>query len=164
MRERPLETHMIDPFTAWSRMMAAGIDMQATWMRGAETLQASHSVIGARTGMMRDAALFPFKTDYEELGRMVPEKVEAFASSAQTVMRETLAMQGAWATQMQRIGLMMVSGRMPTFAETTTLATQTANYSLGVMTASARLGKGALSPVHRAATGNARRLGKTKKK
>ncbi len=114
--------------------------------------------------MMRDAAIFPFKADYEELRRMVPEKVEAFASSAQTVMRETMAMQGAWATQMQRIGLMMVSGRMPTFAETTTLARQTANYSAGVMTASARLGKGAVSPVHRAATGNARRLGKTNKK
>jgi ABC-type taurine transport system substrate-binding protein len=150
---------MIDPFTAWSRMMSAGLDMQSTWLRGVETMQASGSVIGARTDMMRSV---PQAGDMTEYARMVPEKVEAFSRSAQTVMRDTMTMQSAWATQMQRVGMMMLAGRVPTFAEATRLATQSADYAVGAMTAGARLGKGALAPVHRTATGNARRLKRTK--
>lgn len=150
---------MIDPFTAWSRLMSAGLDMQSTWLRGVETMQASGSVIGARTDMMRSV---PQVGDMTEYARMVPEKVEAFSRSAQTVMRDTLEMQSAWATQMQRVGMMMFAGRVPTFAEATTLVTQSADYAVGAMTAGARLGKGALAPVHRTATGNARRLKRAK--
>jgi len=150
---------MIDLFTAWSRMVSAGLDMQSTWLRGVETMQASGSVINARTDMMRS---IPQAGDLGEYARMVPEKVDAFSRSAQAVARDTMAMQTAWATQMQRIGMMMLGGRLPTMAEAATLATQTAEYSLGAMTAGARLGKGALAPVHRTATGNARRLKRAK--
>ena len=149
---------MPDPFTAWSRMVAAGFDMQATWLRGIETLQASQSVIAARTGKMRDAAGAPMHADVAEFARMLPEKLDAFGQSAQAVTRDMLAMHGAWAAQMQRLSLMMMSGRMPTPSEASALTTQTANYALGAIDAGARLGKGALAPVHRAATANARRL------
>lgn len=150
---------MTDPFTAWSRMFSAGLEMQSTWLRGVETMQASRSVIGARTEMMRSV---PKAGDLTEYARMVPEKVEAFSHSAQTVMRDTMAMHSAWMTQMQRVSMMMIAGRMPTFAEATTLATQSADYALNAITAGARLGKGALAPVHRTATGNAQRLKRAK--
>jgi hypothetical protein len=146
---------MTDPFTAWSRMLSAGLEMQSTWLRGFETAQASQSVIAARTGMMRAV---PGPDDLAEYARMLPEKVDAFSRSARSVTRDTMAMHSAWATQMQRVALMMLGGRLPTMTEAATLASQTAEYSLGAMTAGARLGKGALAPVHRTVTGNARRL------
>lgn len=149
---------MFDPFRAWSRMVSAGLDMQSTWLRSAETLQASGDVIGARTEMMRAATAAPLSGNYAELSRMVPEKVAAFGRSAEVVARDTMAMQSAWIGQMQRLGMMMLAGRMPSAGELATLANQSANYAISAMTAGARMGKGALAPVHRTATGNARRL------
>lgn len=149
---------MFDPFSAWSRMVSVGLDMQSTWLRSAETMRASGDVITARTEMMRMATAAPITGNYVELSRMVPEKVAAFSRSAEAIARDTIAMQTAWVAQMQRAGMMMLAGRMPTAAEVTTLASQSANYAVGVMTAGAKMGKGALGPVHRTATGNARRL------
>jgi len=149
---------MVDPFTAWSRMFAAGLDMQSSWLRGLETLQASQTVIAVRSGKMRDAANAPLDADLAEFARMVPEKIDAFSRSARAVTRDTLAMHHAWTIQMQRVGLTMMSGKLPTVHEASALASQTAEYALGAISASARLGKGALSPLHRTATGNARRL------
>lgn len=148
---------MIDPFAAWSRMVSAGLDMQSTWLRGVETMQGS--VIGARADMMRS---IPQAGDLTEYARMVPEKVDAFNRSAHAVARDSMAMHSAWATQMQRVGMMMLGRRLPTMGEAATLGTQTAKYSLGAITAGARLGKVALAPVHRTATGNARRLKRAK--
>ncbi|NWK98588.1 hypothetical protein DM806_23565 [Sphingobium lactosutens] len=74
---------MIDPFNAWSRMSSAGFEIQSTWLRGIETMQASGSVIGARTDMMCGV---PQAGDLTEYARLVSEKVEAFSRSAQTVM------------------------------------------------------------------------------
>ncbi|QJU59159.1 hypothetical protein HL653_16560 [Sphingomonas sp. AP4-R1] len=155
---------MLDPFTSWSRMVAAGLDMQSTWLRGLETVQASSAVISARSGKMRDAMGSPMQADLAEFARMVPEKVEAFGRSASAITRDAMAMHGAWTVQMQRVGLMMLSGKVPTLSEASVLANQTADYALGAMTAGAKLGRGALAPIHRTATGNARRLGHAKPK
>ena len=149
---------MLDSFSAWSRMVSAGLEAQSTWLRSAETLRASGEVIGARTEMMRAATASPLTGDYAELSRMVPEKVAAFSRSAEIIARDTMAMHSAWVGQMQRLGVMMLAGRMPNAGEVSALASQSANYAVGVMTAGARMGKGALAPVHRTATGNARRL------
>ena len=73
---------MFDPFSAWSRMVSAGLDMQSTWLRSAETMRASGDVIGVRTEMMRAATVAPLTGNYAELSRMVPEKVAAFSRSA----------------------------------------------------------------------------------
>lgn len=149
---------MFNPFEAWSRMASAGLDMQTTWLRGVETLRASNDVIGARTALIRAATVSPLSGDYTELSRMVPEKVEAFSRSAQVVARDLMAMHSAWAAQMQRISMMMFAGRMPNLSEVTSLANQGADYAVGAVIASTRLGKGAMAPVYRTATGNARRL------
>ena len=153
---------MIDPLTAWSRMFAAGLDMQSNWLRGFETLQASQSVIAARSSKMRDAASAPLDADLAEFARMVPEKIDAFSRSARAITRDSLAMHHAWTVQMQRVGLMMMSGKLPTLPEASALATQTTEYALGAISATARLSRGALSPLHRTATGNARRLKRAK--
>ncbi|MBV5324069.1 MAG: hypothetical protein J0626_01705, partial [Rhodospirillaceae bacterium] len=72
-------------------------------------------------------------------------------------------MQTAWIAQMQRVGLIMFSGRTPTIAEAATLASQSTGYALGAVTATAHLYKAALAPIHRAAAGNARRLGNARR-
>jgi ABC-type taurine transport system substrate-binding protein len=149
---------MFDPFSAWSRMVSAGLDMQSTWLRSAETMRASGDVIKVRTEMMRAATTAPLTGDYAELSRMVPEKVAAFSRSAEVIARDTIAMHSAWVGQMQRVGMMVLAGRMPSAGEVTTLANQSVNYAIGAMTAGATMGKRALAPVHRTATDNARRL------
>lgn len=155
----PWENIVVDPFTAWSRVAAAGFEMQSTWWRGIETLQASGAVIGARSALMRDGMGVPGPIALSEYARMVPEKVDAFGRSGSAVMRGAVEMQTAWVGQMQRVGLMMLSGRTPTVAEASILARQSADYALGAVTATANLYKAALAPIHRAAAGNARRLG-----
>lgn len=145
-------------FSAWSRMISAGWEMQSTWLRSIEMLQASRSVIHARTDLMRAAVSAPLSSDYAELSRMAPEKVEAFSRSVQAVARDTLAMQTAWAAQMQRVGMMMLAGRVPSAGKVTTLSEQSVKYGLDAMTAGAQLNKRALAPVHRTATRNAGRL------
>lgn len=149
---------MFDPFSAWSRILAAGCDIQTTWWQGLETLQASGSVIGARSEKMREALRSPLRTDVTELGRMVPEKVDAFSRSAGAIARDTIAIQTAWAGQMQHFWLIMASGKLPSPSEAALLANRTADYALGAVSAGAKLGKSALAPIHRTATGNARRL------
>lgn len=149
---------MIDPFTAWLRMAEAGSVMQATWLRGLDTLQASKTVVDARVGKIQDAIARPEKADHVELARMTSEKMEAFASSAGAVMRDATTMQNAWARQWQRAGAMMLSGKVPTAAELTMLTTQSMDYALGAITAGAELNKNALAPVHRTVKGNACRL------
>lgn len=150
---------MTDPFSAWTRLASAVFDMQKTWLRSIETLQASHAGIAPRTAKLRDVASNPL-TDHAEFARMVPEKVEAFGRSAEAVAKQTMALHSAWIGQMQRVGAVMLTGRLPSMAEAATLAGQSAHYTLGAVAAGSRLGAGAIAPVHRTATGNARRLGR----
>lgn len=149
---------MLDPFTAWSRIAAAGFDMQRTWLRAAETVEASNSVIAARTAKMRAAAASPLDADFAEFARMVPEKLEAFNRSGAAVAQGMAAMQSAYFAQAQRMGALMTAGRAPTVGELSTFVARSGEYMLGAVDAGARIGKGALAPVHKTATGNARRL------
>ena len=61
---------------------------------------------------------------------------------------------------LRRGGAFMTSGRLPTVGESAVLAEQTVEYALSAIAAGAHLGHGALRPVHRIATANARRLAK----
>lgn len=149
---------VFDPFSAWARMVSAGLDMQSTWACSAETMTASGDVVGLCTEMMRAATASPLTDDHAELSRMVPQKTAAFSRSAEVIALDTIAMHSAWVGQMQRAGMMVLAGRMPSTAEVIALAKQSVNYAIGAMAAGANMGKGALEPVHRTATGNARRL------
>ena len=148
---------MIDPFSTWSRIVAAGLDMQQTWLRAAETMHASADVISARTGKMRDAGASPMHADLAEFARMVPEKLDAFSRSGIAMMQEMYAMQSAGLTQAHRMG-MMATGGMRTMGEWGAFAARSSEYMLGAMDAGARAGRVGLAPIHKTATGNARRL------
>ena len=147
---------MIDPFTYWSRMMAAGVSIAETGMRLGETLGASNEVIGTRSDMIGRA--MHSRSDHAELARMVPEKLEAFAKSGTAAFDIWSTMGAAWLRETQHLTTMAMRGRLPTATELTALAGRTAAYSIGAVEAGAALGEKALAPVHRAATGNARRL------
>lgn len=149
---------MVDPFTSWSRMIAAGMDLQKTWLRAGETLYAAASVIEARGETMREAACAPSAGGMAELSRIVPEKVDAFGRSGAAVMTGLIAMQAAYWEQARRVSAMMMSGRMPSVPEAAAFARQTNDYALGSIDAGARMARRALAPVHKTATGNARRL------
>lgn len=149
----------MDPFSTWSRMMTATLELQRNWLRTAETLNAASSVVQARGGLMNDAARSPFTADVGEFSRMMPEKMEAFGRSGQSVMRDLASMQTAWWSQAQQVGAMVFAGRAPTLREVTALAERTQEYALGSMDAALHMNAAALAPVRRAAMDNARRLG-----
>ncbi|WP_380872438.1 hypothetical protein ACFB49_33720 [Sphingomonas sp. DBB INV C78] len=155
---------MINPYASWSRVMAAGLDMQQTWIRAVETLGASATVLDARTGLIASAARSPMTADLAELSKMVPEKLEAFGRSGHSVLADMGKIQTAWWAQAQRMGGMMMAGRMLTPAEFAAFAAGVGDYALDSADASARMSGSALAPVHKTATANARRLGRTRSK
>jgi hypothetical protein len=149
---------MYDPVTAWIRLIAAGYSMAETSSRAFETMNASAEVIAQRTGVIGSALRSPLTGDHAELGRMVPEKVDAFAKAGSVTVGAWWSMQTAWMGQMQHVGAMAMRGRPPTLMELTDLGSKTATLALETIEASARLGSDSLAPVHRKATANARRL------
>jgi hypothetical protein len=61
---------MIDPW-------ATGATMARLWTMSVETWSATAVVLAKRSAMLGNAAWFPAALDMRELGRMVPEKVDA---------------------------------------------------------------------------------------
>ncbi len=57
----------------------SGPQMVQLWRMSMETWSASMVVIAERSAMMGNAAMFPAAMDMQEFGRMVPEKMDAFA-------------------------------------------------------------------------------------
>lgn len=155
---------MLDPFTFWTRMMEAGLELSRTGQRVSETLVASNDVIGARSGLMRTALGSPLEADYVELARMVPEKVEAFSQAGSAIATQWWAMQADMLTQAQRIGAMALKGRPPTAAELNAMTARNIAQGMRAIERSVALGAGAVKPVHARATSNARRLKRVKKR
>jgi hypothetical protein len=153
----------MNPFSTWPRMMSATLEMQRHWLQTVETLSAASSVVQARGDLMNDAVRSPFTADIGEFSRMIPEKMDAFGRSGQSVMRDVAGMQAAWWAQAQQVGAMAFVGRVPTLREVTALAERTQEYALGSMDAALRMNAAALAPVRRTAMRNARRLGAGKR-
>ncbi|MDB5687733.1 MAG: hypothetical protein JWR77_2322 [Rhizorhabdus sp.] len=149
---------MFDPFTAWSRLMSAGFEMSRMGMRVSETLSASNDVIVKRTGMIGSALRHPGRADHAELARMIPEKVEAFASAGSAIAAEWWSMQRAMLCEMQDIGAMAMRGRPPTFTELSNLSSRNANHAVRAVEKVVSMGDAALKPIHAKATSNAQRL------
>jgi len=147
---------MLDPFTTWNRMLATASRVANTGRQFSETLSASQEVIAKRTDMMQS----PLTADYVELSRMVPEKVEAFSKAGVAVATEWWAMQAECFAEAQHIASLAMRGRPPSLHEWGTLASRNAAHALRMMERGAALGASALAPIHRSATGNARRLRK----
>ncbi|MFV3131966.1 hypothetical protein [Niveispirillum sp. KHB5.9] len=149
---------MFDPFSNWSRLMAASLSMTGTGVRAMETLGAANAVIAARTPIIDAAMRSPLTGDHVELALMVPEKVEAFSSAGSAMVTAWWEAQSLWVGHMQHLGAMALRGRMPTAVEAADLANRMAGLTLDGIEAATRLGSTALAPVHRKATANARRL------
>lgn len=143
---------MIDP-TDWWKVYATGWQ---TALKIGETLAASNSVIDSRMGTMRAAAVDPIGGDYAELGRMMPEKVDAFGLAAKAMMHDAGRLQSESIAHLRHMTSIMARGGMPTMADVGTMASRADRVTRGAMGTFGR----ALAPVHKTATANARRLRK----
>lgn len=122
-------------------------------LRAMEMAVATQSVLAARTGMIWAAMLDPAGADHAELGRMAPEKFDAFSKAGAAMAKDFMAMQTTALAQMQAQVAGTLAGRW-TPGDFTALSLTAANFANQAAGAPGR----ALSPVHARVTGNARRL------
>jgi hypothetical protein len=141
----------------WSAARA-GMDMFQTSLKLGETFAASRNVIDRRVEIMTEAAADPAAGDYRELGRMVPEKVEAFSKAGAVLGRSWWGMQSDAACHFQHMATMMMRGGLPTPSDLEAISRRGARTTARA----AAVAGAALAPVHKAATANARRLNKAK--
>ena len=147
-----------DPYTAWFRLMQSSLSMNQTGLRAMETLHAAGHVIAARGAIINAAMLSPLTADYQELSRMVPEKIDAFSRSGLATVSAWRTAQSRYLGHMQHLGAMAMRGRPPTSAEMVDLGERMSALALGAAEATTRLSADMLAPLHSGATANARRL------
>ena len=153
---------MLDPFAVYSRMVSAAFGMAGTTQRASETLDASREVIARRVELMGDAARSPLDGNYAELGRMMPEKMEAFGKAGAAMANEWWAMQSAYLAEIRHMGTIAMKGRAPSMAELLTLWQRNAAFGLRALEHASAMGDKGLRPIHATATANAKRLKQTK--
>lgn len=139
---------MINPWIEWQKMVRAGTMMS-------ETFSATQAVVEHRTRTIETAMSDPLHADMVELGTMVSEKSAAFGAAGLSLSNDWFAMQRDWAAQMNDLSALML-GRMPGPARAQAMMTR------GQRLGSAALASGvrAMTPIHKAATANQRRLGR----
>lgn len=142
------------PFDFWTGMWRSGQAMADAGMKMAQMADASRTVIETRSQAMLAASRDPLNGDYAELSRMVPEKVAAFARAGASAVDDLQAVQAQAIANWQMMMGIALKGRAATPAEVGTMTSRTAT----IIERSAKAAGRALAPVHRSATGNARRL------
>jgi len=142
---------MINPWTEWQRMIRAGTMLS-------ETLNATQSVVEHRSKTIETAMNDPFGADYVELGRMVSEKSEAFGAAGASLSRDWFAVQRDWNAQAMALSAMMF-GQLPGPRKAQAMIAR------GQRLGSAGLSSGvrAMTPIHRTATANEKRLARAKR-
>lgn len=144
------------PFEFWTGMWRGGQAMIDTAYKTAETVQAAGTVIDSRSHTMAKMAYDPTTADYAELARMMPEKIAAFSQAGASMFDDLQAVQAHAMANWMLLSKIAARGRVPTAREIGTLTSEAA----AMIERGARAGGKALAPVHRGATGNARRLKK----
>jgi hypothetical protein len=124
------------------------------WTALGETAKASGSVIAKRSAIIDHAMRNPFEGDVKELGRMLPEKMAAFARSGQSLFADMGKIQTLMLEHVRDIMTVTVRGKLATITDFERL-TARAMTIVSVMTHS---GASALQPVHATVTANDRRL------
>jgi hypothetical protein len=132
----------------------------ALTVKATETAVATGAVMTTRLGLMGAAALDPLNADHAELGRMLPEKMLAFSQAGTALAQQWLALNRDAGDAMLQLGRAMMSGRPLRPSDLLALATRNADHAADMVTAATR----ALAPVHRTATGNARRLARKRRR
>ncbi len=139
---------MTNSWQEWQRLLRAG----TMW---SETLTAAKAVVGHRSKTIEAALTDPFGADHIELGRMVSEKSTAFGAAGTSLARDWFAMNGDLRAQSAAVGQMMM-GQFPSPQATQAMMTRSQRLGSAALASSIR----AMTPFHKAATANARRLGK----
>ena len=139
---------MTDMWREWQRLMRVG----TMW---GETISAASTVVGHRSKTIETAMNNPFDADHVELGRMMSEKGTAFGAAGASLARDYFAMHADLSAQTAALGKMMM-GQIPTPRAAQAMLSRTQRLSSSALSSSIR----AMTPVHKAATANAKRLGK----
>ncbi|MBB5684144.1 hypothetical protein [Sphingobium boeckii] len=146
------------PFDMWTRMMTAGLDMAATGQRMNETLVAAGSVVRHRGETIDAAMRNPLTADHAELGLMMSEKTEAFASAGMAMATDIMKLQMDMFAQAGAVAAVMATGRLPSSQTANAIAQRSERILVRAMGSGGR----ALAPIHAKATANAKRLAKRK--
>lgn len=149
---------MINPMQYWSDLWAFSLSMGRSASQLAEIAEASNRVIGRRSEIIADAMQDPLNGDYDELGKMVPEKLEAFGAAGQAMMKGIAASQGLMLANMQAMAGMAM-GHAPSVGNAMALAQRNAE----AMRDAGRTVERSIAPIHAQSTANDRRLAKTKR-
>jgi hypothetical protein len=149
---------MPNAIEAWGELMKASLGLVETSMKSNEMLLASRSVITSRTGTMAAAAVNPWRGDYAELARMIPEKVSAFSDATTAVMSHWSAMVEQLNRHINHVQMTFAGYRIVPLSEVAALTTAAAILGASLMSQSLTIGGVALAPIHKTATANARRL------
>ena len=139
---------MTNMWREWQRLMRAG----TMW---GETVSAASTVVGHRSKTIEDALNDPFGADHAELGRMVSEKGTAFGAAGASLARDYVAMHADITAQAAALGKLMM-GQMPTPRASLAMVSRSQRLGSAALASSIR----AMTPLHKAATANAKRLGK----
>lgn len=139
---------MINPWIEWQKMVRAGTMVT-------ETLNATQKVVEHRSRTIERAMSDPMQADIVELGRMVSEKSAAFGAAGASLSKDWFAMQRDWNAQMTDLSAMM-TGRMPSPGKALAMLARGQRLGSAALASSVR----AMTPIHRTATANERRLGR----
>ena len=139
---------MTNPWIEWQKMWRAGTMLS-------ETMTASHAVVEHRSRTIEDAISDPLRADYGELNRMVSEKATAFGAAGMSLSRDWLAMQRDLGAQVSDVSAMML-GKLPSASKAQAMMARNQRLGSAALASSVR----AMTPIHKAATANQRRLGK----
>lgn len=139
---------MVNPWLEWQRMVRAGTMLS-------ETLNATHRVVGHRSKTIETAMSDPLGADYVELGRMVSEKSSAFGAAGASLSRDWFLMQRDWNAQALALSAMMM-GRVPGPRAAQAMVARSQRLGSAALASGVR----AMTPIHRAATANEKRLGR----
>ena len=137
---------MTNMWTEWQNMWRAGTMLS-------ETMTASQAVVEHRSRTIEDAMSDPLGADYNELGRMVSEKATAFGAAGASLSRDWLAMQRDWGAQISDVSAMMF-GKLPSPQKAQAMMARNQRLGSAALASSVR----AMTPIHRAATANQKRL------
>ena len=139
---------MTNMWTEWQKMWRAGTMLS-------ETITASQAVVEHRSRTIEDAMGDPLGADYNELGRMVSEKATAFGAAGASLSRDWLAMQRDWGAQVSDVSAMML-GKLPSPQKAQAMMARSRRIGSAALGSSVR----AMTPIHRTATANQKRLGR----
>jgi hypothetical protein len=149
--------------TAIARAMQAALDVADLTLKASEMTAAAGSVIGARVGIMTAAQRDPLAADNAELGRMLPEKLNAFSEAGAAIIEELSALHRDVGAYMLYLGRTVMSGRLPLPRDVVELTERSSAHGARVATSAIAAAGAALAPLHKKAMSNARRLARRKR-